>query len=112
MDNTIKLCGGMFHAESWEDATERAAAGYSVHVRPGGGADWIDKDGKRASLYLSVLPERTKRGRTLIEAEHKRQAIEREKEQTRRAALNEQLEQLIHSIGIEQAIARLGNKPE
>ena len=94
----VKLFGGMLHAANWEDAAERATAGHGVKLRAGPGAHWVDKDGREVSLYLSVMPDQTKRGETLTREARK----VREEENEKRAKEQEDTEQAL-SDAIEEA---------
>ncbi len=91
----VKLFGGMLHAESWEQASERAMAGLTIKLNAGIGSHWVDSTGREVSLYLSVMPDQTERGKALTREARK----VRDAEDARRAEMErEEDEDAAHEI--------------
>jgi len=63
--NGQKLTGGMLHATTHDEAAHKATAGLEVKVNRGN-AYFVDKEGRKVSLYLSVHPEHTPKGQAAI----------------------------------------------
>jgi len=106
----LLFCGTQ-HAESWEEAAEKVSSSYALKLRAGGfGADWVDKEGKRISLYLSVLPDLTTHGKAkMIQAQKEDEEARRRQEEVEEVQANE-LEQLIQNAGgVAEVIKKLRN---
>lgn len=102
-----KLTGGMLHADSFEDAASRAAAGHVVGLTGSGSPRWIDKSGREIWLYLSVCPDQVPRGRAEIERLTKERRAEREAAAKAEREKEERLSALIASVGIDNALVAL-----
>jgi hypothetical protein len=104
----VKLTGGMLHAKSHDEAAERAQIGLTVQVKSGGRAYFADKTGREVSLYLSVHPEHTAKGKAALAAywveENKRRETERQKAEDLDQALQDAIDE---AGGPEAALAKL-----
>lgn len=89
------LFSGIEHAANWEEAAEKVAGSYGVRRWTLGGGNWIDKDGREVRLYLSILPDLTKRGAVLLEQERQKQADQYRKQREQEEAAEQALQDAI-----------------
>jgi hypothetical protein len=102
-NNTIKVCGGSFGGQLDMETVNRLTQLFSVEVLPSGTPVFVDRLGRRVSLYVTIDPGSTEKGKTALAVERLRrealQAIENAKAQ--------QIEDLMSCLSTDEIIARL-----
>lgn len=114
-NNTVKLQGGMLHASGIEDAYERVAAMYTIQVSKtsiSGTPEFIDKEGRKISIYLSVHAEHTDTHKEEITRQRKIIAEERDRIDAENNALESKLASLLDNLSTVKAIELLENHLE
>jgi hypothetical protein len=108
-DNKVKVCGGSFGgALDIETANRLVSAQFTVIVKHSGRAVFVDRAGREVSLYISVDPEATDKGKEAVtQGRVERRKRQAENEQ-REAKHQEQVEQLMSGLTNEEIIRRLG----
>jgi len=103
-DNTVKTVGGSFGG-SFDLATVNRLVNnhFTVEVTPSGRAVFVDRRGRRVSLYVSVDADTTEAGRAAL-LEYRKVELEAERKEEEK---REQLRDLLDSMGIEEALKRL-----
>lgn len=104
LQNTVKVCGGSFGGSlDAETANRLVNAHFTVDITPSGRPVFVDRDGKKVSLYISVDPESTEAGQLALKtyraAKHAQAEADEEKAQ--------QLRDVLGSMTVEDALAAL-----
>lgn len=103
-NNTVKVCGGSFGgAFDWETVERLVKAHFTVVIQPSGRAVFVDREGRKVSLYVSVDPDLTQAGKLALAEDRKErdklQAIEDEKQA--------QIDELLSNLSPDEVIRRL-----
>lgn len=103
-NNTVKVSGGSFGGNIDMETIERLVnAMFTVTIKPSGRAVFVDRQGKEVSLYISVDPEKTTKGKAAKTEYQKvlaqKQAIEEQKKQ--------EIEELMYSMSNDEILKRL-----
>lgn len=107
-DNTKKICGGSFGGEvSIETANRLVNAMFSVVVTPSGTARFVDREGREVSLYMSVDPSATDKGKVAMAKYHADKKIKDAVEEARCKDNQDTIESLMEGLSDEEIIARL-----
>lgn len=107
-DNTKKICGGSFSGQlDLDTANQLVSAHFTVAIKNSGRAVFVDREGREVSLYISVDPSDTIKGREAIAADRKERAIREAEAAKKEAELQSQLDDLIETHGMERAIELL-----
>jgi len=110
-DNTQKLSGGSFGGDFSLQTVERLTkVFFTVRIRPGGFATFVDRSGRDVSLYFKVDPESTTLGqeaRAKWNVEQLSLMAAREKLE---AEQRREVEDLMDGLSHEEIVRRLSNK--
>lgn len=103
-DNTTKVCGGSFGGMVDQETIERLVnVHFEVVIKPSGRAVFVDRQGREVSLYLSVDPDTTTKGKDARVAHSKIKQDEQEKEDQ----LAEEIEDLLSTMSYEEILKKL-----
>lgn len=103
-NNTVKVCGGSFGGRIDKDTVERIVkAFFTVEVQPSGRPVFVDREGRKVSLYFSIDPGKTEAGRMAL-AEYRR---EREVAQQAEQEKEQEVQNLLEGMTTEEALRRL-----
>lgn len=103
-DNTVKCVGGYFGGSfDLQTVNRLVKAHFSVVMRPSGSLVFVDRVGREVSLYFTVDPRITDAGKSALEAYAKIKRKQQEDEQRKQ----DQLDALLDSMTLDDALARL-----
>jgi len=68
-DNRVKIVGGSFGGTLCIDtANHLVNSHFEVKIKPSGRAVFVDREGREVSLYMSIDPDTTTKGKEVIKA--------------------------------------------
>lgn len=107
-NNATKVCGGSFGGGFDLDTANRlVSAHFTVVVRDSGRAVFVDREGREVSLYVTVDPAVTAKGKEAIAqwniAQRQKQAVDEERARQHQ----EVIESLMSNLTHEEIIKRL-----
>lgn len=103
-NNTVKVVGGSFGGQVDQETIERLVNNlFSVIIKPSGRPVFVDRDGREVSLYITVDPENTSKGKKALQEERARKEVLAEKERE----LASEVEDLLSSMSYEEILNRL-----
>lgn len=74
-NNTVKLTGGTFTGSFDMDTVNRlVSSNFTVQVGQSGRSVFVDKQGRKVTVYVSVDPTETEAGKLAISADRQRRA--------------------------------------
>jgi len=106
-NNSVKVTGGSFGGSVDAETVERISRLFTVTVKPSGRAVFVDHNGREVSLYFSIDPETTTKGKEAIAAWRKERSRIEEERKEQEEELSSELESLVDAIGIDAAIRKL-----
>lgn len=81
-DNSQKVVGGSFGGEFSQETIERLVnIHFEIRIKPSGNAVFVDKMGREVSLYFTVDPLSTEKGKKAKKEWNTQQRLECEKEE-------------------------------
>lgn len=96
-NNTVKVCGGSFAGSfNWETVEHLVNSQFSVMIQPSGRAVFVDREGRKVSLYVSVDPDQTQAGKAAIAEDRKAREDAQRVEDDKQAQIDELLSTLSH----------------
>lgn len=100
--NGEKYSGGTWYCDGdLNQAADQLTASHDIIVTNSGRVSFVDKNGRMISIYLTIDPAETEKGKRVLK-EHNEKKRREEKER------QEKLNQLVASVGIDRAIEILG----
>ena len=107
-NNTVKVCGGSFGGAIDMATVDRLVSAYfTVEVNSTGRAIFVDREGRRVRLYLSIDAEDTTMGKEAIKVWRVADNARREKEAELSANQEGEIDDLLGSMTHEEAVRRL-----
>lgn len=102
--NSCKVTGGSFGGAVDQETIERLVNNhFSVKIKPSGHAVFVDRQGREVSLYITVDPLNTEKGKQAKAAWNKEQSKAYEKEQEKEKLV----EDLLSNYSSDELIALL-----
>lgn len=102
-DNTKKIVGGTFGGQIDQDTVERLVRNhFDVVVRSSGYPVFVDKESREVSLYLTVRPADTEKGKLAIKAYNLAKSAIIDEEET-------EIEKLLDELSHDEILRRLRN---
>lgn len=102
--NTVKLTGGSFGGTFTPETVEKLVNNFfDVQVKPSGTPVFVDKEGRQVSLYVTVDPASTEKGKAALEKHRKEMLVQSQKEQ----AEESEIEELLAEMSNEEILRRL-----
>ena len=110
-NNTVKVVGGIFGGSlDLETANRLVNAHFTVKVLPSGFPTFVDKEGREVSLYMSVHPEATDKGKLALDVWRREQAAKERESEKREAEERSLVEDLMENLTHEEIVRRLKGK--
>lgn len=107
-DNTKKIVGGSFGGSIDSETVERLVnSQFTVEVKPSGTPVFVDGQGRRVSLYLSVDVVSTAMGQAAMKAYHLERQAKEEAEDELVANREEEIDRLTSGLSHEEIVRRL-----
>ena len=107
---SVKLVGGTFGGSIDMDTIERLSRLFIVEITDSGTPVWVDKDGRRCWLYITVDPERTEKGRAALDTYRKERARREAEQMELERRQEEAIASIVDRIGYHEALRRLSQK--
>lgn len=106
-DQTVKVVGGTFTGTFSAETIEHLVNNYfDVYIYPSSGNPvFIDKQGRKVSLYISVDPLSTEKGKAAL-AEHNKMKLAAAKQEQEE---DDEIERLLAGMSNEEKLRRLRN---
>lgn len=93
-DNTQRVVGGSFGGEFSQETIERLVnIHFEIRIKPSGNAVFVDKMGREVSLYFTVDPLSTEKGKKAKKEWNNQQRLEHEKEEEKAKMVQDLLDQ-------------------
>ncbi len=104
-DHTVKVVGGTFSGTfSAETVDHLVNNHFEVYIYPSSGNPvFVDKEGRKVSLYISVDPLSTEKGKAAL-AEHNKMKLAEAKQEREE---DDEIERLLAGMSNEEALRRL-----
>jgi hypothetical protein len=103
-NNTVKVVGGSFGGQVDQETIERLVNNlFNVIIKPSGRAVFVDRDGREVSLYVTIDPKNTSKGKKALQEERARKEALAEKD----SEMASIVEDLLSSMSYEEILKRL-----
>lgn len=107
-DNSKKLTGGVFGGSiDLETANRLVKHHFTVEVLQSGTPVFVDKQGRRVYLYMSIHPELTEVGAAAVKEWRRKRADELEAQEELEARQREEIQELTDALSHSEAVRRL-----
>lgn len=102
--HSVKVVGGSFTGTFSPETVEKLVNNlFDVQVRSSGTPVFVDKEGRQVSLYITVDPASTEKGKAALEDHRKTRLAQAQKEQDEES----EIEELLAGMSNEEALKRL-----
>lgn len=106
-DNRVKVSGGTFSGEIDLTTVNRLASTYSVIIKGSGRPVFVDKSGREVSLYISVDPEETTKGKEALKLYYEEKHRKEEADRILYESQEQELENVMAGMTHEEIIRKL-----
>ena len=102
--HSVKVVGGSFTGTLSQETVEKLVNNFfDVQVKASGTPVFVDKEGRKVSLYISVDPLSTEKGKAAL-AEHNKMKLAEAKQEREE---DDEIERLLAGMSNEEALRRL-----